>query len=91
MTRWVAFVSVGVGASQCILLSVLARNPHKVLAREISHDTGRRRGKEGPRDCWQDRTASKRDQKRAVDRTGQPRDESRAERRLVNRSQKGGC
>ena len=48
MTRWVVFVSlcVGVGASQRIPLTVLAWNPHKGLAREISHETGRGRGKE---------------------------------------------
>ena len=38
------------GASQTIHLSVLARNPHKGLVREISHETGRERGKEGPRE-----------------------------------------
>ena len=42
-------VGVGVGANQRIPLSVLVRNPYKRLAREISHETGRRRGKEGPR------------------------------------------
>ena len=58
VTRWVAFVSVdvGVGASQRIPLSVLARNPHKRLAREISHKTGRRRGKEYPRVSQEKRT-----------------------------------
>ena len=47
VTRWVAFVSVGVGvgASQRIPLSILAWNPHKGLAREISYKTGRRRGR----------------------------------------------
>ncbi len=47
MIRWVAFVSVGVGlgASQRIPLSVLARIPHKGLVREISYETGIRRGK----------------------------------------------
>ena len=39
----------GVGASQRIPLSVLAWNPHKGVAREISHKTGRGRRKEGPR------------------------------------------
>ena len=48
VTQWVAFVSVGVGASQKIPSSVLARNPHRGLMREISHETGRERGKEGP-------------------------------------------
>ena len=50
VTRWVSFVSVGVGANQRIPLSVLARNPHKGLAHETSHGTGRGRGKEGPSD-----------------------------------------
>ena len=52
LTRWVAFVSVsvGVGASQRITLSVLARSPHKGLVRKISHKTGRGRGKEAPRE-----------------------------------------
>ena len=45
VTRWVIFVSVGVGANQRIPLSVLARNPHKKLACEISHKTGKGRGK----------------------------------------------
>ena len=40
--------SVSVGASPRILLSVLARNPHKGLGREISLETGRGQGKEGP-------------------------------------------
>ena len=43
-----AFVPVGVGATQRIPLSVLARNPHQGLAHEIFHETGRRRVKEGP-------------------------------------------
>ena len=38
---------MGVCASQRIPLSVLEGNPHKGLAREISHKTGR--GKEGLR------------------------------------------
>ena len=47
MTHSVAFVSVGVGvgASQSIPLSVLARKPHKGLAHEISHETERRQRK----------------------------------------------
>ena len=48
VTIWVESVSVGVGASQRIPLSVLARNPHKGLVREISHETERERGKNGP-------------------------------------------
>ena len=38
-----------VGASQRIPLSVLAWNPHKGLACEITYETGRGRGKKGPR------------------------------------------
>ena len=46
MTRWVAFVSVCVGATQRIFLSVLERNPHK----EPECETGSGGGKEGPRE-----------------------------------------
>ena len=42
---------------------VLARNPHKGLVHEISHETGRRRGKGGPRDIRQDRTVSRRERR----------------------------
>ena len=42
---WVATVSVGVGASQRIPLSVLARNRHKGPVREISHETGSSQGR----------------------------------------------
>ena len=31
-------------------LRILVQNTHKGLAREISHETGRGRGKKGPRD-----------------------------------------
>ena len=41
---------VGVGASQRIPFSVLAPNPHKGLACEISYKTGRGRGKVGTRE-----------------------------------------
>ena len=65
------------GASQRIYLSVLARSPHKGLAHEISHETGKKT-KEGrsqrsvgmsaqAREGW----VSRRERKRAVDRTGQ--------------------
>ena len=57
VTLWVVSVSVGVGASQRIPFSVLAQNPHKGLAREISPETGRRRGKGGSRDSRYDRTS----------------------------------
>ena len=46
---WAFAVWVWVSTSHRILLFVLVRNPLKGLAREISHETGRRRGKEGPR------------------------------------------
>ena len=48
VARWWVFdlwVWVWVSASQSIPLSVFARNPHKGLAREISYEIGRRRGK----------------------------------------------
>ena len=90
-------------ANQTIPLSVLARDPHKGLVCEISHETGRGRGKEGPREEGrtvsrreEKEAVSRREQKRSVDRReqlreGQSRDESRTEKRPVNRSQKGGC
>ena len=62
MTGWVAFVSVGVGASQRIPLSVLVRNPHKEPVREISHETGSGGGKEGPRKTGQSAEGIRRDQ-----------------------------
>ena len=85
VTRWLAFVSmvVGVGSSQRIPLSVLTRNPHKGLAREISHETGRGREKEGPRvkrrsqstkGCSQENW---REQRSRQKRTGQSAGESR--------------
>ena len=67
---------MGVGASQRIPLSVLARNPLKGLVLEISPKTGSERGKEGPKE-----TVNRREQQRPVIRTGQSGDESRAERR----------
>ena len=48
MTRRVAFISVGVGASQRIPLSVLARNPYKGFAREISHESEEDEGRKVP-------------------------------------------
>ena len=59
-----AFVSVGVGASLRITLSVLTRNPHKGLARETSLGTGRGLGKEGPRNSRQERAVKRRSVKR---------------------------
>ena len=46
---WAFVVWVYVSARQKIPLSVLAQNPHKGLAYEIPHVTGRGRGKEVPR------------------------------------------
>ena len=46
VTQWVAFVSICVGATQRISLSVLAWNPHKGPERK----TGSGGGKEGPRE-----------------------------------------
>ena len=71
MRRWVEFVSVGVGvgAPKRILLSVLARNPLKGLASEVSHES--RRVKEGPR-TEQRRTEKKNNrQNRAVSKKEQ--------------------
>ena len=45
---WAFIVSVCVGASQRILLSVLARNPKKGPAHEISHEPGSGWRKESP-------------------------------------------
>ena len=76
MTRWVAFVSVcvGVDASQRILLSVLARNPHKGLLREISDETAREGGKEGRRENRRNQSTDQSSyQERTVDRSrGKP-------------------
>ena len=66
-----------VSANQKISLSVLARNPHKVLAHEISHETGRGRGNEGPR-AEEDGQSREGDQSRVVDRTDQSTEENRA-------------
>ena len=55
-TMWVnsfLWVWVWVNASQRIPLSVLVRNQHKGLAHEISHETGRRRGKARSKDSQQ--------------------------------------
>ena len=53
-----------VSATQKIPLSVLVRHPHKGVAREIFHKTGRGRGKEGPRvkRSGQNRAVSRRQQ-----------------------------
>ena len=51
----------------------------------------RKRRMEGRSQKRQKETVSRRERQRLVDRTSQLRDESRAERRPVNRSQKGDC
>ena len=46
------FRCVGVGVGKCQSedsLSVLAQNPQKRLTREVSHETGKGREKEGPK------------------------------------------
>ena len=59
-------VGVGVGVvlvctSQRIPLSVLARNPDKVLAREISCETGKRQGKARSQSSEQRRVSDSRE------------------------------
>ena len=71
-----SFLWVWVNASQ-IPLSVLARNSHKELAREISHETGRRRGKA---------RFQRSEQKKAVSRRGQSTEVGGS-----RRSEKGDC
>ena len=97
MTLWVASVSLCVGASQGNPLSVLARNPHKGLAREISHETGRtregrsqgsvdRRGQSREGDSQQNGAAKTSRQNRSVKRWEQDRDETtqqKSETRLL--------
>ena len=84
MTRWVALVSVGVGACQ--------RNPHKRLAPEISHETGSGRRLEGPREDRREQSAegSSRDQsKEQVSqemRVGQRGDQSTEVRKAAART-----
>ena len=74
-----AFVSVGVDATQRIPLSILAENPHKGLAREIFHETERGRGKEGPRD----QSAGERaEEKESVKRSGQNRPVERTDQSI---------
>ena len=83
VTRWVVFVSVGVGVGACqrIPLSVLARNPHKGLAREISLGTGRGGRKEG-------RKVSRRNQKDAEQRSGPNRAVDRRRRKPIVKRRK---
>ena len=70
VTLWVGSVSLCGGASQRIPFSVLVRNPHKELGREISHETGSGREKKGPGEGPKD-TVRRREQKGPVDRTDQ--------------------
>ena len=76
---WAFIVLVWVSARQKIPLSVLGRNPHKELAREIFHETGRGRGKEGP---WENREGSRKE-KRAEKRPGQRKRQSAGESRWL--------
>ena len=87
MTRWVAFVSVGVSASQRIPLSVLAQNPHKGFASKISHETRRGGGKARSQNRAverTERTGQSREQKRAVSRREQELGPVDSEARLAN-------
>ena len=75
VTRFWAFVVwvwMCTSGSQKIPLSVLALNPHKRLVREISEESGKRRGKEGLRHNRRRRT-----EKKPVDWTEQSAGESR--------------
>ena len=76
MTRWVAFVSVGAGASQ----SVLARNPHKGRAlRDFPRD---RKGKrEGRSQRRQKEEEQRNGQKRPGQRTDQSREQGSQQKR----------
>ena len=80
---WHSLLWVWISASQKIPLSVLTRNQHNGLAREISNETGRERRKEGPRekrsgqDREMDRIGQSTEQKKPVDRTGPSAGESR--------------
>ena len=79
VTRYLAFiVLVCLGPSQMIPLSVLAWNPHKWPV----HKTGSEWGK-----VWE----RAKGQSAEGPRRKQSGDESQAERRPVNRSQKGSC
>ena len=68
--RW---MGVCVDASQRFSLSVLARNPHKGLARVISHETGR------TREGRSQRSVGKREEKETVGMTEQSREGHSAE------------
>ena len=70
-----------VGVDKCQSVDFLARNPHKGLAREISHETGRGRGKEGSRvnRSGQNRPVDRSRGKQTVKRRRQKREVERAE------------
>ena len=76
LDRWHSFIWVWVCTSQRIPLSVLARNPHKGRAHEITYETGRRRGKA---------RSQGRKQKKAVNRTGQSAEGGSPQKRTLKR------
>ena len=69
--EWHLFLWVWVSANQKISLSVLARNPHKGLSREISHETGRGREKEGSRENRTEESREKNCQQKRVEQGSQ--------------------
>ena len=83
VTLWVASVSLCVGASQRIPLSVLARNPR---------ETGSGRGKGDPREDRESQltkeTRRRREQKGPVNKTVSQGYESRAEKREEQKSER---
>ena len=78
VTRWVAFISVAVGKCQSedSFVCFGVKPTHRACAL-ISHETGRRRGKEGPRVSQEKETEETRAENKPVDRTGQSAEESR--------------
>ena len=72
---WAFIVWVWVSASQRILLSVLAWNPHKGLTREISYETGRRREKARSPGSQQKKVVSDGKRKEAAERWVGPVDQ----------------
>ena len=63
---WHLFLRVWVSASKKTALSVLALNPQKGRTRDISYQTGRGRGKEGPR--AKQKPVNRREPKKALTR-----------------------
>ena len=63
----------------------LARNTHKELAREISHETRRRRRKEGLRDSRQERSVKRREQSAEGSRRDQSTEQVSQEMRVGQR------